>query len=330
MTCRNRLHFHSTFNIQLQPSPHNRRSSCLIPSCDSSLSALDAQSGDSFPQPRVFRCLSKSCSETTAGTSRRSRTGSGAFLARDLETHLDQARCALGTFVGAPAESLAFVSNVTAGINAVLRSLQFSPGDELVATSHEYNASRNVLEFVANLWGAEVVVADIPFPIASRGSGHRGHYRLSHFPYKTAPCRPCHQPDRARFTNRRIVTAMESLGIEVLVDGAHAPGMVPLDLEALGAPYYAANLHKWVCAPKGSGFLYVRGDRREKIRPTSISHGANSPRTDRSRSSSSSTGLAPATHPMAHRPGSTAFRGIACEWLGWSAAGKPCSRSDGA
>ena len=205
------------------------------------------------------------------------------FLARDLESHLDQARGALGAFVGATPDGLAFVSNVTAGINAVLRSLQFSPGDQLVTTSHEYNASRNVLEFVAHLWGAEVVVAEIPFPIASEDqvvdaiasclTPRTKLLLVDHVTSQTALVLPI----------ARIVAAMESLGIEVLVDGAHAPGMVPLDLEALGAQYYAANLHKWVCAPKGSGFLYVREDRREKIRPTSISHGANSPRTDRSR-----------------------------------------------
>ena len=206
------------------------------------------------------------------------------FLARDLEYLLDEARRELASFVGAAPDGLAFVSNVTAGINAVLRSLRFSPGDQLVTTSHEYNASRNALsEFVAHLWAAEVVVADIPFPISSDEqvvdaiagclTSRTKLVLVDHVTSQTALVLPI----------ARIVTAMESRGIEVLVDGAHAPGMVPINLEALGASYYAANLHKWVCAPKGSGFLYVRQDKRGKVRPTSISHGANSPRTDRSR-----------------------------------------------
>jgi isopenicillin-N epimerase len=205
------------------------------------------------------------------------------FFVRELEPMLDAARAELAEFIGADAAGLAFVPNATAGVNAVLRSLDLDKFDELLVTTHEYNASRNVLDYVATVSGAKVVVVDLPFPIASpevvvervleKVTDRTRLLLIDHVTSQTALIFPV----------QRIVAELAKRGIDTLVDGAHAPGLLPLDVRAIGAAYYTGNLHKWVCAPKGAGFLYARENRRAGVRPAVISHGANATRRDRSR-----------------------------------------------
>jgi isopenicillin-N epimerase len=205
------------------------------------------------------------------------------FLAQDLEGLLDEARRVLAEFVGADPLDLAFVPNATTGVNAVLRSLCFTPEDELLTTNHEYNACRNALDFVAARSGAQVIIAEISLPIQSpeqvieavmaKVSSKTRLVLLDHVTSQTGLVMPIQQ----------LLAQLNQRGIDTLIDGAHAPGSVPLNLQAIGATYYTGNCHKWLCAPKGAAFLYVQRDRQAQIRPLTISHGANSPRRDRSR-----------------------------------------------
>lgn len=205
------------------------------------------------------------------------------FLVRELEPELDAARAALAQFAGADADDLVFVPNATAGVNAVLRSLEFKAGDELVVTDQAYNACRNALNFVAERSGARVAVAHLPFPfrtadelIAPVLAAVTPQTKLALLDHVTSPT-------GVVLPIARLVDELNRRGVDTLVDGAHAPGMVPLNLNELGAAYYTGNCHKWLCAPKGAALLHVRRDKQKFIRPLTISHGANSARKDRSR-----------------------------------------------
>jgi len=204
------------------------------------------------------------------------------FMVHEREPLLAEARRVLAAFVGAAPEDVAFVRNATEGCNAVLRSLHFERGDEILVTSHGYHAVSNCARFVASRAGAKVVVAEVPFPIASEDEALEAILGAVTARTKLAVVDHVTSPTGLVLPIARVVTALEERGVDTLVDGAHAPGMVPLDLSGLGAAYYTGNLHKHCCAPKGAALLHVRRDRQEGVHPPVISHGFDSPR-DRSR-----------------------------------------------
>ncbi len=207
------------------------------------------------------------------------------FIVEELEALIDRSRARLAAFLNADQQGLVFVSNATAGVNTVLRSLRFNPGEELLTNNHEYNACNNALRYVAEQasGGVRVVSVDIPFPIMTKQQvidailgAITPRTRLVLLSHVTSPT-------GLVFPIREIVSELNRRGVDALIDGAHAPGMLPIDLRSINAPYYTGNCHKWLCAPKGAALLHVREDRRAEIRPLVISHGANSTRTDRPR-----------------------------------------------
>lgn len=199
-----------------------------------------------------------------------------AFVFEKMQPALDRSRRAVADFVGGTPDGLAFVRNATTGVASVLRSLEptFGPGDEIVTTNHDYNAVRQTLAFSAERTGARLVVVDVPFPLSDPAQVTEAVLGAVGDATKLVVIDHISSPTGVVFPVADIVGALEPT-VPVLVDGAHGPGQVPLDLSALGASWYAGNLHKWVCAPKGSAFLYTRPDWIDRTFPVVISHGWN-------------------------------------------------------
>ncbi|MEJ2212317.1 MAG: aminotransferase class V-fold PLP-dependent enzyme, partial [Anaerolineae bacterium] len=182
-------------------------------------------------------------------------------------------REALAAYVGAGANDLVYVTNATTALNAVARSLPLAPGDEVLATDHEYGALDRTWRFVCARRGATYVNQSLPLPVESAEqvvesiwSGVSERTRvlfLSHITSPTALILPVAE----------LVRRARQAGILTVVDGAHAPGQIPLDLDALGADFYAGNLHKWLCAPKGAGFLHARKEVQPLLEPLVVSWG---------------------------------------------------------
>jgi isopenicillin-N epimerase len=206
-----------------------------------------------------------------------------SFMKRGFQERVDQARNVLATFLGAEADGLAFVPNATTGANTVLRSLVFASGDEVLVTNHGYNAVNNAVAFACDRARAQVRRVQVPFPIASAEAVTEAILEAVTPKTRLVVVDHITSPTALTLPVETLVARLANAGVDVLVDGAHAPAMLDLNLRALGAAYYVGNAHKWLCAPKGAAFLYVREDRRERIHPLSISHGATAPLGTRSR-----------------------------------------------
>jgi isopenicillin-N epimerase len=197
------------------------------------------------------------------------------FLGRRLPQLLRSARQALGTYVGADPDDLVYVPNATTALNTVARSLPLQPGDEVLTTDHEYGALDRTWRFVCAKRGAHYVNQPLPLPLSSAQevveriwAGVTDRTRvlfLSHVTSPTAVILPV----------AALVRRARAAGLFTVVDGAHAPGQIDLDLPGLGADFYAGNCHKWLCAPPGSAFLYARREVQHLLEPLVVSWGWN-------------------------------------------------------
>jgi len=179
----------------------------------------------------------------------------------------------LARFMGAEGKDLGFLENATVGCNAVLRSHRLQPGDEVLVLTHGYGAVRNTVRYVTELAGARMTEAAVPFPnpdadgvIAGLLAAITPRTRLVVLDHITSP-------SALVLPIERMVAACHERGVPVLVDGAHGPGQVGVDLPAIGADWYVGNCHKWLCAPTGSAFIWAAPDRQEGLHPVTISHG---------------------------------------------------------
>ena len=200
------------------------------------------------------------------------------FLGREFRDRMAGARTELAAYFGAEVDDLVYVANATTGLNIVAKSLNFQPGDEVLGTDHEYGALDRTWSFVCRQARARYVKATVSVPIAStdevveqiwsRVTARTRVLFLSHITSPTAVILPI-EP---------LIAKARDAGILTIIDGAHAPGQIPLNLSNIGADVYAGNCHKWMLAPKGAGFLHVRREVQELIDPLVVSWGWESER----------------------------------------------------
>jgi isopenicillin-N epimerase len=198
------------------------------------------------------------------------------FLGFELDAYLRHSREVLGEYMHASANDIVYIPNATHGVNIIARSLKLSPGDEILTTDHEYGACNFTWDFIAHKTGAIYKVLCINLPVDAQEQVADQIWRgvtprtkvifISHITSPTSLTLPVHQ----------ICTRAREAGIITIIDGAHAPGQLSLDLSSLQADFYVGNCHKWMLSPKGAGFLYARPEVQNMIEPLIVSWGYQS------------------------------------------------------
>ncbi len=195
------------------------------------------------------------------------------YLARENQDHFRTARKNLASYLKAKSDNLVFVPNATFGVNVIARSLDFQPGDEILTSNHEYGACDNIWDFLNQKIGLKVIRQEIPLPLPLKEEmiemiwdGVSEKTRLIFLSQITSPT-------AITLPIEEICQRARDAGILTLIDGAHAPGQLDLDLDTLEADFYTGNCHKWLMAPKGSGFLHIHPEHQDLVEPLVVSWG---------------------------------------------------------
>lgn len=194
------------------------------------------------------------------------------FFMREQEQLIAKSKQKLGAFIGANPDNFVFVQNATQGVNTILHSLKPEKDDEWLITSLNYGACVETFKWYAQKNKLKLNTATLHFPVTDENdlveavvaavTPKTRLVLLDHITSATGIILPI----------QKIMARLHGLGVNVLIDGAHAPGMLPLDIESLGATYYVGNCHKWICSPKGSAFLWVKPEKQPQIAPLQLSH----------------------------------------------------------
>lgn len=230
-----------------------------------------------------FGACPRAVLETQTGLRTRLESEPVRFFIRELPELLDGARERLAAFVAADANGLAFVNNATTGVNTALATIPLSDGDEILVTDDGYPACRNAARVRADRCGAHVLEARVPFPLSSPDEVVTAILEAVTARTRVAIIDHVTSPTGVVNPVAEILRELETRNVTVIIDGAHAPGMLDLNIDALAPAFYTGNCHKWLCAPKGAAFLWVREDWRKRTHPLVTSHGASMPLIDRSR-----------------------------------------------
>jgi isopenicillin-N epimerase len=236
------------------------------------------------------------------------------FFVLDWQRELDAAREALAAFVHAPAERLVFVPGSTTGVAIALGSIAWNTGDEIIVTDHGYRACKNQVERLAAARGLRIVTVTLALPldndqvVEAFSSAINSRTRAILVDHITSP-------SALILPVERIVALATTSGVTTIIDGAHAPGQLDLDITAIGATYYTGNCHKWMCAPKGTGFLAIADG--APVIPLVTSHGA-SPEYGGANRLHAELDWAGTHDPSAHLAVPTAITEVGLEGTDWA------------
>jgi isopenicillin-N epimerase len=195
------------------------------------------------------------------------------FLGREIQGFLAKARRSLGAYLNADKDDLIFVPNATTGVNIVARSLNLKADDEVLASDHEYGACNNTWTYLSQRQGFTYKQVSVPLPVKSNEEMLEQIWQGVTSKTKVIFLSHITSPTAVTFPIAEICQRARKAGILTLIDGAHAPGQIPLDMQAIDADFYTGNCHKWMCSPKGAGFLYVQRQHQAMIEPLVVSWG---------------------------------------------------------